>query len=140
MYRNTTLLNEHTEPDGILRGVRYPHGLRFCSDDRYILVADAGTPYVHVYEKDQFGWAGVRNPFKSVRILTDERFLEGHESTQDGGPKGIDIDRSTSILVTTCKVQPLAFFDLAGILDNISVIGDEEQKALENELRIEHSR
>jgi hypothetical protein len=73
-----------------------------------------------------------RSPLKSIRVVTDENFLLGRESTQDGGPKGIDLDHSTSILVTTCKVQPLAFFDLAGILVRISrTTADEEQKALE---------
>ena len=37
------------EPDGVLHGVNYPHGLRFTADGRYMLIADAGLPYVHVY-------------------------------------------------------------------------------------------
>jgi hypothetical protein len=135
LYRNTSSLNECSEPDGILRGAHWPHGLRFSSDGHFLLVADAGEPYVHIYRKDKSGWCGVRSPLKSIRVVTDEDFLRGQESTQDGGPKGIDIDNSTSILVSTCKVQPLAFFDLAGILKKICLqrtpTYDDAQKALE---------
>ena len=119
LYKNTELLHEFSDPDGILRGMYHPHGLRFSSDGRFILVADSAAPYVHIYGKDKSGWAGVRNPLKSIRVLTDENFLRGQESPHDGGPKGIDIDNSSSILVATCKVQPLAFFDVAGLLERI---------------------
>jgi hypothetical protein len=121
LYRNTASLHKHSDPDGILRGALYPHGLLFSPDGSFILVADAGTPYVHIYKKDKSGWAGVRSPLKSIKVVTDENFLRGRESNLDGGPKGIDIDNSSSILVTTCKVQPLAFFDLTGILKRISL-------------------
>jgi hypothetical protein len=32
------------------------------------------------------------------------------------GPKGIDVDSSLNTLVTTCEVEPLAFFDFAAIV------------------------
>jgi DNA-binding beta-propeller fold protein YncE len=135
LYRNTALLNGSSDPEGVLRGVHYPHGLRFTSDGRFILVADAASPYVHIYKKDKSGWAGVRSPLKSIRVVTEEDFLRGQESTQDGGPKGIDIDSSTSILVATCKVQPLAFFDVAGILERLArqqtTVYDDAQKAIQ---------
>jgi hypothetical protein len=134
LYRNTSALHECSEPDGILRGVHWPHGLRFSSDGRFLLVADAGKPYVHIYRSDKSGWTGVRRPLKSISVVTQEDFLRGQESPQDGGPKGIDIDNATSILVTTCKVQPLAFFDLAAILKKLSLqrmTDDDAQKALE---------
>ena len=116
LYENTESLNQYSEPDGILRCAHYPHGLQFTSDGRYILVADAGAPYVHIYMKDGSGWRGVRSPFKSVRVLNDEDFLRGRTTVHQGGPKGIDIDNSMTTFVTTCEVQPLAFFDLAGSL------------------------
>jgi len=119
LYEYTDSLNEYSDPDGILRGIHYPHGLRFTSDGRFILVADAGAPYVHIYRKNQ-GWRGVRSPLKSLRALTDDDFLRGQETIHSGGPKGIDIDNSMKIFVTTCEVQPLAFFDLAGIIEKIS--------------------
>jgi hypothetical protein len=112
LYENTGSLDEHSEPDGILRCAHHPHGLQFTSDGRFILVADAGTPYVHIYMQDGSGWRGVRSPFKSLRVLNDADFIGAHF-----GPKGIDIDNSMNTFVATCEVQPLAFFDLAEILE-----------------------
>jgi hypothetical protein len=117
LYENTGSLNEYSEPNGILRYAHYPHGLQFTSDGRFILVADAGAPYVHIYMKDGSGWRGVRSPFKSLRVLNDEDFFRGRTTVHQGGPKGIDIDNSMSTFVTTCEVLPLAFFDLAGVLE-----------------------
>ena len=62
LYENTASLNENSDPAGILRGVLHPHGLRFTADGRYILVADAGAPYVHIYMKGLSGWRGVQSP------------------------------------------------------------------------------
>src|SRR5262249_7613170 len=74
-------------------------------------------PYVHIYMQDGSGWRGVRSPFKSLRVLNDADFIGAHF-----GPKGIDIDNSTSTFVATCEAQPLAFFDLAEILEWISLM------------------
>jgi hypothetical protein len=123
VYENNGSLAEFSGPDGVLRCVRYPHGLRFTSDGRFILVADAGAPYVHIYRRDALGWRGVRNPVKSHRVLKEEDFLRGHTTVYDGGAKGIDIDNSMRIFATTCEVQPLAFFDLAKILEEVSLQG-----------------
>src|SRR5438128_5718994 len=96
LYDSTVLLNQYSEPAGILRCFRYPHGLQFTSDGRYMLVADVAAPYVHIYMQDRFGWRGVRNPLHSMRVLSDEDFLRGRSTDGDGGPKGIDIDNSMS--------------------------------------------
>jgi hypothetical protein len=65
-----------------------------------------------------------------VRVLSDEDFVRGQaiggqaigelKNIHVGGPKGIDIDDSMSILVTTCEVRTLTFFDFAQILEWIS--------------------
>ena len=112
LYENNSLLNEFSNPDGILRCVYYPHGLKFTSDGRFILIADAGSPYVHIYRKDTSDWRGVQKPLISYRVLSDENFLRGRTSPEEGGPKGIDIDNTMNIFVTTCEIQPMAFFDL----------------------------
>ena len=44
VYRNNPSLNQLSLPVSILLGTNCPHGLRFASDDRFILVADAGSP------------------------------------------------------------------------------------------------
>jgi hypothetical protein len=104
-------LGPWTEPAGVLTDVEYPHGLRFTPDDRYLLVADAGAPLIHVYERGD-GWAGTRDPMRSVEVLDDETFMRGRSNPQEGGPKGLDIDRSGKIVAITCEEQPLAFFAL----------------------------
>lgn len=116
LYARSASLNEHSAPDGVLRGVYFPHGLRFSSNGRYLFVADAGAPFVHVYASDGRGWRGGRAPAASFRIMDDELFLRGRQNPQEGGPKGIDIDREASLLVATSEHQPLAFFDVAAML------------------------
>ena len=100
MYENNGSLSEFSDPDGVLRCVRYPHGLRFTTDSRFLLVADAGAPYVHIYRRDASGWRGVRKPLKSYQVLGDEDFSRGQTTVYDGGPKGIDVDNSMSIFVS----------------------------------------
>ena len=78
---------------------------------RFLLVADYEGHYVHIYRKDDSGWRGVRSPLKSLRVMSDEAPL------RSDGPKGLDIDSSSTTLVTTCKVEPLAFFDFAAIVE-----------------------
>lgn len=120
LYRSSSSLNQDADPDGILRSVYYPHGLRFSSDGRHMFVADAGAPYVHVYANDGNGWQGVRNPVASFRVMDDSVFLRGRNNPREGGPKGIDVDDGMNVLVSTCECQPLAFFDLPAILESAS--------------------
>ena len=57
LFAYSDSLGQDADPDGILRGLHYPHGVRFSPDDRHIFVADAGAPYVHVDARDGLGWA-----------------------------------------------------------------------------------
>jgi hypothetical protein len=120
LYDRSSELNKESDPVGILRCVYYPHGLRFTHDGRFILVADAGAPYVHIYGKGTSDWRGVHHPLKSLKTLTNEEFLQGRTNIEEGGPKGLDVDNSSRILVTTCETCPLAFFNLAEILERLS--------------------
>lgn len=116
LYENKPSLNTSSRPDGILRSY-YPHGVRFTSDGCYILGASAGAPYINVYEKGDAPWHGVRRPVMSFRVLDSGDFLRGQDGRRaDGGAKGIDIDNTASVLVATCEMQPLAFFDLSAFL------------------------
>lgn len=110
-------LSEGSDPVGVLRGALYPHGLRFGPDDRTLLVADAGAPYVHVFGAPGTGWSGVGYPTTTIRVMDDDTFARGHRNPQEGGPKGIDVDPRTSVLAVTSECQPLAFFDLGAALD-----------------------
>jgi len=120
LYERSRALDEHAKPDGVLRGAYFPHGLRFSSDGRFLFVADAGAPFVHVYASEGQGWRGTRSPVASFRVMEESVFLRGRQNPQEGGPKGIDIDGGMNVLVATSEHQPLVFFDLPAILDGIS--------------------
>lgn len=98
-------------PVGVCQGIACPHGIRFAESDRYLLVAGAAEPYVHVFESEDGEWRGARRPSKTVRVLDEETFLCGRHNPEEGGPKGIDLDRTGRLLVTTCEEQILSFFD-----------------------------
>lgn len=112
LYRNTPELGPASDPDGILQGALYPHGLRFSADNRLLLVADAGAPFVRVYARDDMEWSGTRGPLASLRVMDDATYLRGRHNPAEGGPKGIELSADMRLLVTTCEKQPLAFFDL----------------------------
>jgi len=123
VYENSPALNEDSDPDCILRQVFFPHGLRFTADDHYLVVADAGAPYVHIYRREGPSWRGVRNPLASYRVMSEEVFLRGRYNPMEGGPKGVDINNAANVLVTTNECQNLAFFDFAKILETASSQG-----------------
>ena len=122
IYDYTASLDAWSDPDAILRCVYYPHGLRFTPDGRFIIVADAGAPYVHIYAKNRSSWGGVHHPIRSLRVINDQDFLRGRHNPQEGGPKGIDLSKAMNILAITCESQPLAFFDLSTILENAALL------------------
>ena len=118
LYENRSSLNETSAPDGILRGVAYPHGIRFSEDGRYLFVADAGSPSVLVFSRSGEGWRGVHRPDATIRVLDQATFLRGQTSPEEGGPKGIDISADSRVLVMTTEEQPLTFFDVPAMLDH----------------------
>jgi hypothetical protein len=121
LYDSSVPLHEGSDPDGILGCIRRPHGVRFTSDGRFVLVADYEGSYVHIYMKDDSDWRGVHSPLKSLRVMSDEDRLP-KEGIDTWGPKGIDVDSSLNTLVTTCEVQPLAFFDFAAIVEETCLL------------------
>ena len=116
LYRLRTL-GASVEPVGILRGVEYPHGLRFDDGDRGLLVADAGAPRVHLFVAED-GWQGVRYPVASLVVVDEGRFVAERTSPEEGGPKGIDVDTDARVLVVTSASVPLAYFDLDRLPDS----------------------
>lgn len=121
VYRYVTL-NEHADPLGILRGVHYPHGLRFGPDDGHLLVADAGAPHVHVFAQSDGNWHGARYPTATIRVMDDDTFARGRHNAAEGGPKGIDVHPHANVLVVTSECLPLAFFDLMPVLDGDELV------------------
>ena len=110
-------LDEHTDPGGVLRGVSYPHGLCFSSDGRHLFVADAGAPEVHIYLRSGDDWFGVRRPESTIKIMDEAPFSRGHVNPQEGGPKGLDLNVDSTVIVVTSEFQPLAFFDVPAMLE-----------------------
>lgn len=130
LYEKSPALNADAEPDGILRGVHYPHGLRFSADGRHLFVADAGAPYLHIYAQHPDQWRGVRNPIATVRIMDDEVFGRGRHNPEEGGPKGLDIDARSNVLVVTSECQPLAFFDVPALLQHAFAGGSVREQTI----------
>ena len=133
IYADSTL-GEDAEPVGVLRGVLYPHGLRFTGDDRHLVVADAGAPYVHVFAAANGDWRRAGYPAASVRVMSDEVFARGRYNPTEGGPKGIDIDPRTGVLVATSEHLGLGFFDFAPVLERPADVAPEEDALRQYEL------
>ena len=122
-FTHTIFVYEHASlgpeaaPVGILRGVTYPHGLRFAGGDERLLVADAGAPHVHVFAASAQGWHGVAYPAATIAVMDDETFLLGHRSPEEGGPKGLDVDPRTNVLLVTSEETPVSCFDAGATVE-----------------------
>jgi hypothetical protein len=116
IHENTAHLNHDSTPSALLFGTNYPHGVLFSPDWTCILAADAGSPYINVYTRKGDVWDGEYSPEVCIRVMDEATFKRGHYNQMEGGPKGIDLDKSGHILVTTCEEQPLAFFDFAHVM------------------------
>jgi DNA-binding beta-propeller fold protein YncE len=121
LYKIGSGLDINSEPAGVLHGVNFPHGVLFTPDDRFILVADAGAPYVGLYSKESGAdWSGDRDPHSLIRVMDDSIFRRTQNNNpEEGGPKGLALDKNANLLVTTSEAQSLAFFNFNNILANI---------------------
>ncbi|MCB1866917.1 MAG: hypothetical protein KDG50_15980 [Chromatiales bacterium] len=112
IFRRDGRLTRRTPPCGSLRGGAYPHGVRFTPDGRIVLVSSAGAPRVDVFRSDDGDWCGAREPVASIRVMDERTFERGQINPQEGGPKGLAIDRTGRLFAVTSDRQRLAFFDL----------------------------
>lgn len=117
VYENNSDLSRKSPPVVSLKGPVCPHGLRFTPDGKRLVVADAASPYILIYEYGNGSWSEVQKSCKSIRVLKDDLFYRGRYGAKEGGLKGIDVDKSSSLLVTTHKDQVLAFYDLKKLID-----------------------
>lgn len=140
IFKNDSSLDEECEPIGKLRGMSYPHGLRFSHDDRHIFVADAGAPLVHVYKMDHRRWSGKHFPAYGLRAMDNEVFLRGHVNPQEGGPKGLDLTSDDRILVASCEEEPIVFFDVRKIFESPSIPSNFSNKPPDNNAEVERMR
>lgn len=129
IFRNTSELNKKTVPAAALKGIVCPHGVRFSPDGR-VIVADAASQYLHVFQSKNGDWDGVQYPTKSIRLLDDETFYDGRYDSREGGIKGIDMDKSGRVLITTHTLGVLGFYDLGNILSRQSDVNSEEMVEL----------
>lgn len=109
-------LDDKCLPIATLSGLGFPHGLQFSKDEKFIFVADAGQPFVHVYFNGEKNWTGEIKPVAAIRILDDEAFIRGNVNAADGGSKGIGLSRDNHILAVTCQEEPLTFYDIRPLL------------------------
>lgn len=116
IYQSTANLSRLTQPVAILGGLKFPHGIRFTVNSKALIAADAGAPYLHIYSPAGPDWSGYLEPIQSYQIMDDAMFLRGQVNPEEGGPKGIDIEPRSNVLVASCEEQPLAFFDLNQML------------------------
>ena len=123
VYKNLRSLNPGSAPDAILRGVGFPHGIKFIEDSHFLFVSDAGGPFVYVYYSASGEWSGDYQPVSKYRVMSDEAFKMGHVNPQEGGVKGIDFFKDSFVMATTCQEQRLAFFDLSATLKNVASVG-----------------
>jgi hypothetical protein len=116
LLRNDDGLDRASEPDGILTGVIHPHGVRFGADERSLLVSESGGPFVHLFRSEDGDWSGTRASVGRIQAISDAAFRRGNRSPQDGGPKGIALSPDNRLLAASGETQPLAMFDMAGVL------------------------
>jgi hypothetical protein len=62
-----------------------------------------------------------------------EVFARGAHTPESGGPKGLDIDATSSVLAVTSEAQPLAFFDLPALLEHATAL-DQRDRDFRHEL------
>lgn len=134
LYERGSAPSDAPRPRCILRGASYPHGVRFSADSRHLFVADGSSPHVYVHRREGDTWRGVRHPVASVRVFDDEVFRRGRRNARDGGPKGIDLDPSGTVLAVTSEFERVAFYDVAAIVERVAAQPDDHDAEVGLEL------
>jgi WD40 repeat protein len=138
IYKLNLDLNRRTPPCGVLEGIVCPHAIRFSKDGDLLFVVDSASAYFHIYKSSNGDWSSARKPHKTVRIITDDMFIDGRYNAQEGGIKGLDINFRDNILVVTSEHLPLAFYDVDEFIRMPAVQVDEEiaEKSRERDYEI----
>ncbi|MEM1039649.1 MAG: hypothetical protein AAGI12_09295 [Pseudomonadota bacterium] len=118
IYKNQRAGEPFDEPCARLKNVIYPHGLKFVDGHSKMVVASAGSPFLHLYACDDLPWSGEYRPKNSFQVVDDETFRAGAVNDQEGGPKGIEITSNERLLLMTNELLPLRVFDLQAMLNS----------------------
>ena len=129
IFANTPELNRRIHPVANLKGSVCPHGLNFDSTG-HLYVADAASPYVHVYEKHGVDWHDRQAPTKSLRLLDNDTFYKGRYAAREGGVKGVYVDRRANVLITTHKLGVLHFYDLPALMSQLPDVDEDQMQDL----------
>ncbi len=134
-------VDPETPPVGVLQGANYPHGLRFADDDRYLVLADAGLPFVYAFCAPDGDWSGRRSPTNTLRVMDDASFNAGRYNPQEGGPKGIEVVAASRLVVVTSEHQGLGFFEFADVIgpDRVTRLPTSEALIDAGKLSVERS-
>ncbi len=107
------IFDKSGKPVGTLSGseLSYPHGLCFSLDQKKIYVADAGEQTLKIFESENGEWIGPQETVKDdIKVIHDHPFALGRISPEEGGGKGLGIDRTGRLLVVTCEYQPIRWY------------------------------
>jgi sugar lactone lactonase YvrE len=105
-------------PHGVCEGVAFPHGLRFSPDGRSLYVADAGRPMIHRFDAPDGDWRESRISAASATIADEATFLKCRDNDREGGPKGLEVDRTGRVLMLTSQAQPFVAFDIENLFSD----------------------
>ena len=79
-----------------------------------------------LYEGKYGNWDGLQEPTRSIRVMDDDTLYAGRYDSREGGLKGIDINKSNRVLVTTHALNVLRFHDLTKLLSIESTVDVDE--------------
>ncbi len=139
VFENAPGLNRKTAPAARLGGIICPHGLSFDARG-HLYVADASSPYLHVFEKPENGWESRTQPSRSVRLLSNDMFYTGRYGSREGGVKGIHVDREADVIMATHKLGILEFYDLPSLWHGASEVDSGQMEELRRERDAEIAR
>jgi hypothetical protein len=142
VYRNDAALGPGSDPHGIFYGSVCPHGIQFAPNGNRLFVADAASQYLHVYETNDGEWRGKHGPSLSIRMMDDDLFLAGRHAAREGGLKGVDLDSTGRLLMTTHMHDVIGFYNVDLMLSAPSVVDSAEmgQFALQRDEGLESSQ
>ena len=80
------------------------------------------------------GWRGACYPAATLAVLDDSTFARGHHTPQEGGPKGLELDPRTNVLLVTCEETPLLCVDAGSVVDDPWRVGPSAARLVRYEL------